>query len=100
MSYLYRATVALGTEPVEKQLCLAESKSGRICGCFRFAVVLISVRNGSAPMTAAHSGLSTLIATFRSCLRSSARQTVAMPLSPILGLVSHIHNRDHAYPQR
>ena len=36
-------------------------------------VVLISARKRSAPTTAASSGLSTLSATLRSCVRSSAR---------------------------
>src|SRR5574339_160359 len=45
-------------------------------GCWRLAVVLISVRNRSAPMTAASSGRSTLMATLRSCRRSWARYTV------------------------
>ena len=39
-----------------------------MCGCCRFAVVLISARNRSAPTTAATSGFKTLSATFRSCL--------------------------------
>ena len=37
------------------------------------AVVLISARKRSAPTTAANSGFKTFSATFRSCLRSSAR---------------------------
>ena len=39
-------------------------------GCCRVAMVLISRRNRSAPITAASSGRRTLIATLRSCLRS------------------------------
>ena len=39
-------------------------------------------RNRSAPITAASSGRRTLMATFRSCLRSWARYTVAMPPCP------------------
>src|SRR3982750_3671476 len=54
-----------------------------MCGCCRLAIVLISRRNRSAPITAASSGLSTLIATLRSCFRSWARYTVAIPPSPI-----------------
>ena len=48
-----------------------ESNSGRMCGCCRVAVVRISARNRSAPMTAASSGWSTLSATWRSWRRSS-----------------------------
>ena len=46
------------------------------------AVVLISARNRSAPTTTAKSGFNTFRATFRSCFRSSARYTVAIPPSP------------------
>src|SRR5512140_434226 len=53
-----------------------------MCGCCNAAVVLISARNRSAPITAASSGRSTLTATLRSCLRSCARYTVAMPPAP------------------
>ena len=56
----------------EKQLPIADAVR-RMWGCCRLAVVLISDRNRSAPMTAASSGRSTLIATWRSCLRSWAR---------------------------
>ena len=42
-------------------------------GCWRLAVVRISARNRSAPINAASSGRSTLSATLRWCLRSSAR---------------------------
>jgi hypothetical protein len=49
---------------------MPESKSGRMCGCWRFAVVWISARKRSPPMTAASSGLRTLSATRRSCLTS------------------------------
>ena len=50
-----------------------ESNSGRMCGCCSAAVVVISWTNRSAPRTAASSGLRTLMATLRLCLRSSAR---------------------------
>src|SRR5687768_6116458 len=53
-----------------------------MCGCCSAAVVVISCTKRSAPNTAASSGLSTLSATFRLCLRSSARYTVAMPPAP------------------
>ena len=52
-----------------------ESNNGKMCGCWRFAVVLISARKRSAPTSAASSGFRTFSATFRSCLRSSARYT-------------------------
>src|SRR6266852_6033781 len=59
-----------------------ESKSGRICGCWRCAVTRISLRNRSTPSTTASSGFSTLSATWRSCFRSRATKTVAIPPAP------------------
>src|SRR6266849_1354317 len=59
-----------------------ESKSGRICGCWRCAVTRISLRNRSTPSTPASSGFSTLSATWRSCFRSRATKTVAIPPAP------------------
>src|SRR5437763_15973608 len=48
------------------------SCNGRMCGCCKFAVVLISARNRSAPSAAARSGCRTLTATRRS--RSEERR--------------------------
>ncbi len=56
--------------------------SPRIFGCCNPAIVLISRRKRSAPITAESSGRSTLLATLRSCFMSSARHTVAMPPAP------------------
>src|SRR2546430_2451401 len=55
---------------------------GRTCGWVSRAAIAISRRNRSAPITAATSGRSTLIATWRLCRRSSATYTVAMPPRP------------------
>jgi hypothetical protein len=54
--------------------------------CCRLAVVLISTTNRSVPNAAASSGFRTLRATFRSCFKSWATYTVAMPPLPQLPL--------------
>ena len=56
-----------------KESASPESNSGRMCGCCRLAVSLISARKRSAPITAASSGRSTLSATWRSWRTSWAR---------------------------
>src|SRR6185503_1775045 len=61
-----------------------ESCTGRIWGWDSWAAIRISRRNrcGSYPW-APPPGINTLMATFRACLRSSARYTAAIPPCPI-----------------
>src|SRR4051794_18583617 len=59
-----------------------ESSTVRMCGCWSRAARRISRWNRSVPSEAASSGWRTLSATGRSCLRSRARKTVAMPPRP------------------
>ncbi len=59
------------------------AKIGTMCGWLRAAAVRASRRKRSiAPGVAVSAGDITLIATFRSSARSSARKTVAMPPDP------------------
>ena len=59
-----------------------ESCTGRMWGCCRRAAILISWRNRSGPSEANSSPRSTLRATGRSCRRSCASHTVAIPPRP------------------
>ena len=59
-----------------------ESWTGRMFGCCRRAVVRISRWKRSGPRVAASSGCNTFIATFRSCLMSCTKYTVAIAPRP------------------